>query len=113
MQALVCGRVDVCNKQPKIDIHDHLNSSDSRAEIIQSDSGWDPVKRYHVTQRHLVNFFICIGGDVFLTPEQTDLLVRELIADPLRPYGVEGKRFIRMRQKSSSPVVFTSSIWWW
>ena len=65
LQEQVCGRVIVCNNQPKTDIHDHLNSSDSRVEIIQSDTVLGPVKRHQIAQSRPKDFFVRIDDDVF------------------------------------------------
>jgi hypothetical protein len=49
----------------KTDIHDHLNSSDSRIETIQSETVLGPVKRHQIAQSRPKGFFVRIDDDVF------------------------------------------------
>ncbi len=90
-KAKSCGRIILSNNQPNIDIFDYINEPCDLLEVIQQDQEWLPVKRQYIARECPGEYFLCIDDDVFLTPEQIDLLVNELINDPSKLHGILGE----------------------
>lgn len=90
-KAKSCGRIILSNNQPNIDIFDYIDEPCDLLEVIQQDQEWGPVKRHCIARECPGEYFLCIDDDVFLTPEQIDLLVNELINDPSKLHGIFGE----------------------
>ncbi|MGY8960208.1 MAG: glycosyltransferase family 2 protein, partial [Alphaproteobacteria bacterium] len=100
-------RVIVCNNQPNIDIRSFVRSGDARLDLIQRQERWGPISRYHLARAAPGDYFVSLDDDVFLTPNQINLLVGCLVADPARAHGVWGEIF----QAEDDRVVIQSGIY--
>ena len=99
-------RVIVCNNQPNIDIRSFLRTGDARLDTIQRQERWGPISRYHLARAAPGDYFVSLDDDVFLTPNQINLLVGCLVADPARAHGIWGENF----QHDSDRIVMQSGI---
>jgi hypothetical protein len=90
-QARSCGRIILSNNQPAINIYDHIDGRNDLLDVVQQDRERGAVKRFCIARECDGELFVCIDDDMFMTPQQIDRLVAELINDPSRPHGIWGQ----------------------
>jgi hypothetical protein len=101
MQALVdCtrkvpffDRIIVANNNVDVRIEDWVRTSDPRVTMWNQAGGGPAGTRYDIAYRTNGEYFLSVDDDIFLSPEQYQLLFEALLAEPQVPHGICGQMY--------------------
>lgn len=85
------GQVVLCNNHPDIAIGRFVSVTSPRLRIIQHAKHCGTPERLRIAQDDAARFFLAADDDLFLRPQQYDLLCQALKDDPSRPHGMFGQ----------------------
>lgn len=93
---LLCPFVDeivVSNNNPHIRMETHLHLADPRVAVINQAQRCYASIRFDISLHLKSEFILAIDDDIFLEPEQIQLLFHRLLETPEVPHGVGGEIF--------------------
>jgi glycosyltransferase involved in cell wall biosynthesis len=84
-------RLIVCNNNPSYDIESWVSLADARLVLRNNSENRGTIARFDIARSENGERFLVIDDDIFLYPEQLNVLFTRLLEDPSRPHGLYGQ----------------------
>lgn len=82
-----CKEIIVSNNNPEINIFDFLERSEGQFHILQQKQRFPAAQRFQIAINSCSKYFIAIDDDLFLQPQQIELLIEHLRFNEAIPHG--------------------------